>query len=111
MTTLGEQLASACRDFEKKTGMPQLSKLAGVLETKLPDERQMKLFIELLDRLERISKIAPDVDKVLALAHELNGLSSERLKILNTTLLRLEHIMEKTPKEIIDFISGFTQQK
>ncbi len=103
-------LADVIRDFENKTGLPKLSKVVDVLDAKIPDEKQLRLFIEVLDRLERLAKIAPDIDKVLALSRDLNGVSLERLKVLNTTLLRLEHIMDKTPKEVIDFLKTLSKE-
>ncbi|GAI59993.1 unnamed protein product, partial [marine sediment metagenome] len=87
-----DRLAEAAREFEKKTGLPPLSKMAESLD-KLPDERRLKLIKEVLVKAEKVSQSAPELDKVIGLIREINSLPIDKLDKVDKILKRIEKIM------------------
>jgi len=98
-----DRIAEAAKDFERKTGFPPLSKFVETVD-KLPDERRLRLILEVLVTAERVAKTAPELDKVINLIHEINSVPLERLKQLEKLLKRIEGIMKKAPQELLDFL-------
>ena len=110
-----EKLAEAAREFEKKTGAPALSKLADLgklSETinKLPNTRQLKLIYELLVTAERVSKTAPELDKVISLINEVNAIPADKLEKLEKVLKRIEGILKNAPEELLGFLAKLKEE-
>ena len=104
-----DRIAEAAREAERKLGLPPLSKLAESLD-KLPDERRLKLIKEMLTLAERVSKTAPELDKVISLIHELNSVPIEKLERLEKVLKRIEGIIKKAPEELLGFLTGLKEE-
>ena len=103
-----EKIAEAAREFEKKTGAPALSKLVETVE-KLPDERRLRLIKEMLVVAERVSKTAPELDKVVDLIHELNSVPIEKLEKLEKLLRRIEKLIKAAPEELLSFVTSLKE--
>lgn len=97
-------------DIEKRFGLPRLSKFVDSFE-RFPDAKQLKLLKEILDVAERLSKTAPDLDKVATLVRELNAVPLEKLEKLETGLKHLEQIIEKAPQDLLDVISRLLKEE
>lgn len=103
MTSILEQIGEIAKTAEKQFNLPPLSKVTGSLE-KVPDSKQLKLIKDLLDTVERVSKVAPELDKVTGLIRELNSIPIEKLAMLDKLLRRAEKVIKMAPPEIVDFL-------
>jgi|GEM_PF-1529045 len=100
-----ERITEAAKEFEKKTGLPPLSRLVETVD-KLPNERRLKLIKAVLDSAERVSKTAPELEKVIVLIQEINSMSTEKLLTLDKVLKRIEKIVTKAPEELVTFLAS-----
>lgn len=103
-------LERLAKTAERKFGFPPLSKLADTLE-KFPDAKQLKEINELLDKIERVCKTAPDLDKVVSLFTLLQSLSPEEWKRADKILARIERILAKTPQEVLALLTELTGER
>lgn len=97
------------QEMEDRLRLPRLSKFIDSFE-KFPDAKQLKLLKEILDVAERLSKTAPDLDKVASLIREINSIPVEKLEKVEQVLKRLEGIIEKAPKEILDLLGQLKEE-
>lgn len=88
---------------EEKLGLPPLSQMAGAFE-KFPDTKQLHQIKAVLAAAESVSRIAPELDKAVALIQEINSMPMEKLDKLEKLLKRIEKIMKNSPKELVDFL-------
>jgi len=91
--------------LEKTLGLPPLSEITKTLD-KVPDEKRLKAIKSLLLVAERVSKSAPELDKVVQLVQEINSMPLDKLVQLEQVLKRVEKVMKLAPKEVIDFLSS-----
>ena len=91
--------------LEKTFGLPSLSEITKTLD-KVPDEKRLKAIKSLLTVAERVSKSAPELDKVVMLIQEINSMPLDKLVQLEKVLKRVEKVMKMAPKEVIDFLSS-----
>ncbi len=103
-----DKIAEAAREFERKTGAPALSKLVETVD-KLPDERRLKLIKDVLVVAERVSRTAPELDKVVNLIHELNSVPIEKLEKLEKLLRRIEKLIKAAPDELLSFVTSLKE--
>lgn len=104
-----DQIAEKAKEFERKTGAPPLSKFLETID-KLPDEKRLKLIKEVLVVAERVSRTAPELDKVVGLIREINSMPIEKLEKLEGVLKRIEGIMKKAPQELISFLTSLKEE-
>lgn len=97
------------QEVEQRLGLPRLSKFVESFE-KFPDAKQLKLLKEILDVAERLSKTAPDLDKVASLIQEINSIPVEKLEKVEQVLKRIEGIIEKAPQELLDFLAKLKEE-
>jgi len=95
--------------LEKKLGLPPLFQLTETLG-KLPDARQLKLIKDVLQVAERVSGTAPELDKVVALIHEINSMPVEKLEKLEKLLKRIEGIIKKAPEDLLQFLASLKEE-
>lgn len=100
-----DRITQMAREAEQKLGLPPLSRMAESLD-KLPDERRLKLIKEVLIVAERVSKTAPELDKVISLIHEINSVPVEKLSQLEKLLKRIEKVMKAAPEELLSFLTS-----
>jgi len=93
---------------EKTFGLPRLSEISKSLGN-LPNERQLRQIKDVLVTAERVAKVSPDLDKVVALIKEINALPPERLQELLKALRSVERIIKNAPEGIVQFISGLKE--
>jgi len=105
-----DKLAEVAKEAERKFGLPPLSKIAESAE-KLPDEKRLRLIRDVLTTAERVSKTAPELDKVISLIRELNSISPEKLSQLEKLLRRVEKLMKSAPDELLNFLSSLSEEK
>ena len=91
--------------LEKAIGLPPLSEITKTLD-KVPDEKRLKAIKSLLLVAERVSRSAPELDKVVMLIQEINSVPLDKLVQLEQVLKRVEKVMKLAPKEVIDFLSS-----
>uniref|UniRef100_A0A6M3LZ05 Uncharacterized protein n=1 Tax=viral metagenome TaxID=1070528 RepID=A0A6M3LZ05_9ZZZZ len=96
-------------ELEKKLGLPPIFKVAESLE-KFPDARQLKLIKDVLQAAERVSRASPELDKVVALIHEINSMPVEKLEKLEKVLKRIEGIIKKAPEDLLQFLAGLKEE-
>jgi len=96
-------------ELEKKLGLPPIFKVAESLE-KFPDARQLRLIKDVLQAAERVSRASPELDKVVALIHEINSMPVEKLEKLEKVLKRIEGIIKKAPEDLLQFLAGLKEE-
>lgn len=96
-------------ELERRLGLPHLSKFVDSFE-RFPDAKQLKLLKDILDVAERLSKTAPDLDKVASLIGEINSIPVEKLEKVEQVLKKVEGIIEKAPKELLDFLAKLKEE-
>ena len=101
-----EQIA---KEAERRLGLPSLSKVTESLD-KFPDARQLRIIKELLEIAERVSKTAPELDKVVMLIKEINSMPIDKLEKLEKILRRIEGILKKAPQDLMEFISSLKEE-
>ncbi len=89
-----EQKDGLMSTMERKFGLPKLSQLAGAIE-KLPDAEYLRLLERVIDKAEKFTKTAPDMNQVLLLSKELN---IEKLEEADRVLARIERVMGRLEK-------------
>jgi len=104
-----DKLVEAAREAERKLGLPPLSKMVESLD-KLPDERRLKLIKEVLVIAERVSRSAPELDKVIGLIREINSLPMDKLEKVEKVLKRVEKIMKSAPQELMGFLTSLKEE-
>lgn len=96
-------------ELEKKLGLPPLFKVTESLD-KFPDARQLRLIKDVLQAAERVSRNAPELDKVVGLIHEINSMPIEKLEKLEKVLKRIEGIIKKAPEDLLQFLAGLKEE-
>lgn len=96
-------------EIEERFGLPKLSQVADSLQ-RFPDRNQLKLIKDVLESAERVSKTAPELDKVMLLIREINSMPTEKLEKLEKVLKRIEGIMKKAPQELMDFVASLKEE-
>ena len=104
-----ERVEQIAKEAERRFGLPPLSKVTESLD-KFPDARQLRLIKEVLEIAERVSKTAPELDKVISLIRELNSISPEKLSQIDKLLRRIEKVMKTAPEGILEFISSLSDE-
>ena len=89
--------------LEDKSGLPPLSQVAGVLD-RFPDNKQLRQIQAVLKAAESVSRIAPELDKAVALIQEINSMPLEKLEKLGKLQKRMGKILKNSPKELVDFL-------
>ena len=95
--------------IEEKFGLPSLSTFFQSLE-KFPDTTRLRLIKDILILTERVSKVGPELDKVVELIVEVNSMPIEKLDKLEKLLKRLEKVMKTAPEEIIQFLTSLKEE-
>ncbi|GAH40891.1 unnamed protein product [marine sediment metagenome] len=103
-----ERGKSILSEIENKFGLPKLSKVTESLD-RFPDARQLKLIKSVLEIAERVSKTAPELDKVVELIKEINSMPIEKLEKLEKLLKRIEKIMKNAPQDLLEFITSLKE--
>jgi len=101
---------SLIKSLEDKLGLPSLSKVTDSLN-KFPDAKQLKLIKDTLTVAERVSQNAPELDQVISLIREINGVSTEKLDKLLQILRKIEKIMKTAPPDLLDFITSLADNE
>ena len=96
-------LSELVKEFEERTGAPPLSKLTEAID-KFPDEKRLTLIKQVLTLANKISVDALDLEQVVLLLKEVNSVPVEKLEYMVQILRRVESIMKKAPKEVLDFL-------
>lgn len=104
-----ERIEQLAKDTERRFGLPPLSKVTESLN-KFPDARQLRLIKEVLEIAERVSKTAPELDKVVALIREINSMPIEKLEKLEKLLKRIEKIMKHAPQDLLEFLASLKEE-
>ena len=104
-----ERVEQLAKEAERRLGLPPLSRFADSLD-KFPDAKQLKLIKEVLEIAERVSKTAPELDKVVALIQEINSMPIEKLEKLEKLLKRIEGILKKAPEELMSFLASLKEE-
>ena len=105
-----DRIAQVAKEAEQKLGLPPLSKFTESLE-RFPDAKQLKLIKEVLEAADKVSRTAPELDKVISLIRELNSISPEKLSQLEKLLRRVEKLMKTAPDELLSFIASLSEEK
>lgn len=103
------QAENIAREVERRFGLPPLSKVTESLD-KFPDAKQLRLIKEVLEVAERVSKTAPELDKVVALIREINSMPIEKLEKLEKLLKRIEKIMKTAPQDLLEFLTSLKEE-
>ncbi len=103
-----EKGRSILAGVEEKLGLPPLSQMAGVME-KFPNATHLRLIKDVLAAAEAVSRNAPELDKVVALIHEINSMPIEKLEKLEKLLKRIDKIIKTAPQDLVDFLTSLKE--
>ena len=104
-----ERGKSILSELENKLGLPKLSRVTESLD-KFPDAKQLRLIKEVLVAAEKVSKSAPELDKVVVLIQEINSMPIEKLERLEKLLKRIEKIMKHAPQDLLEFLASLKEE-
>ncbi len=104
-----ERIEQLAKEAERRFNLPPLSKVTESLN-KFPDARQLKLIKEVLEIAERVSKTAPELDKVVALIREINQMPVDKLEKLEKLLRSVEKIMKNAPQDLLEFLTSLREE-
>ena len=102
-------LEQITKEFEKRTGVPPLSKVTETLE-KFPDTKQLRMLKEVLTVADRLAQSAPELDKIAMLIREINSMPMEKLEKLERILKRIEKIIKTAPKDLMEFLASLKEE-
>jgi len=105
-----QRIEQVAKEAERRFNLPPLSKVTESLD-KFPDAKQLKLIKEVLEVAERVSKTAPELDKVVVLIGEINSMPIEKLQQLEKLLKRIEKILKNAPQDLLGFLPSLKEEK
>ncbi len=102
VTSRGKGILS---ELERKLGLPPLSQITETLQ-KFPDMPRLRLIKNILDICERLSRTAPELEKIVALVNLIADTPTEKLEGLEKVLKQANKLVAKSPSELLEFLSS-----
>ena len=91
--------------IEDKLGLPPLSKVAEGLQ-KFPDMPRLRLIRSILETCERLSRTAPELEKLVTLVNLIADTPTDKLGKLEKVLKQANKLVTKAPTELLEFLSS-----
>ena len=91
--------------LEEKLGLPPLSKVTETLQ-KFPDMPRLRLIKNILEACERLSRTAPELEKIVTLVNLIAETPTDKLAGLEKVLKQANKLVAKAPSELIEFLSS-----
>ena len=95
--------------LEEKLGLPPISKVAGTLQ-KFPDMPKLRLIKSILETCERLSRVSPELEKVVAMVNLIADTPTEKLVSLSKVLKEANKLVSKAPTEMFEFLSSLKEE-
>ncbi len=94
--------------IEEKLGLPPLSQVTEGLQ-KFPDMPRLRLIKSILETCERLSRTAPELEKIATLVNLIADTPTEKLENLEKVLKQANKLVAKAPTELLDFLSSLKE--
>ena len=95
--------------IEQKFGLPPLSQVAEGLQ-KFPDMPRLRLIKSILETCERLSRTAPELEKIVTLINLIADTPTEKLEKLERVLKQANKLVAKAPTELLEFLSSLKEE-
>lgn len=109
MASERNEATGALTEFEKKFGLPSLSKFFNDLG-KLPSMPRLRLIKSILETCDRLSHNVPNLDQVIRLVAVISDTSTEKLEMLEKVLKQANKLLAKAPNELLEFLSSLKDE-
>lgn len=95
-------------ELEKKLGLPPLSQVTETLQ-KFPDMPRLRLIQNILEVCERLSRTAPELEKIVTLVNLIADTPTDKLEKLEKVLKQANKLVTKAPTELLEFLSSLKE--
>jgi len=95
--------------FEKTFGLPSFSKVADAIN-QFPDMPRLRLIKSILETCERLSRTAPELEKIVTLINLIADTPTEKLEKLERVLKQANKLVAKAPTELLEFLSSLKEE-
>jgi len=102
----GKGLLSA---IEEKLGLPPITRVAEGLQ-RFPDMPRLRVIKSILDSCERLSRSAPELEKVITLVILIAETPTEKLEKLEGVLKQASKLIKGAPEELLGFLSSLKDE-
>lgn len=92
-------------EVERKLGLPPLSQVAETLQ-KFPDMPRLRLIKSILEDCERLSRTAPELEKIVTLVNLIADIPTDKLEKLEKVLKQANKLVAQAPNELLEFLSS-----
>ena len=95
--------------IEEKLGLPPLSQVTETLQ-KFPDMPRLQLIKNILEVCERLSRTAPELEKIVTLVNLIADTPIDKLEKLEKVLKQANKLMAHAPNELLEFLSSLKEE-
>lgn len=95
-------------ELEKKLGLPPLSQVTETLQ-KFPDMPRLRLIQNILEVCERLSRTAPELEKIVTLVNLIADTPTDKLEKLEKVLKQANKLVTHAPTELLEFLSSLKE--
>ena len=96
-------------ELERKLGLPPLSQVAETLQ-KFPDMPRLRLIKNILEACERLSRTAPELEKIVTLVNLIADTPTDRLEKLEKILKQANKLVAHAPNGLLEFLSSLKEE-
>jgi len=90
---------------ERKLGLPPLFQVTETLQ-KFPDMPRLRLIKNILEACERLSRTAPELEKIVTLVNLIADTPTDKLEKLEKVLKQANKLMTHAPTELLEFLAS-----
>lgn len=94
---------------EDKLGLPPINQVAKGLQ-KFPDMQRLRIIKSIVESCERLSRSAPELDKVITLINLIADTPTEKLGKLEKVLKQANKLMKEAPNDLLEFLSSLKEE-
>jgi len=95
--------------IEEKLGLPPLSQVTETLQ-KFPDMPRLRLIQNILEVCERLSRTAPELEKIVTLVNLIADTPIDKLEKLEKVLKQANKLVAHAPNELLEFLSSLKEE-
>lgn len=96
-------------ELERKLGLPPLSQVTETLQ-KFPDMPRLQLIKNILETCERLSRTAPELEKIVTLVNLIADTPIDKLEKLEKVLKQANKLVAHAPNELLEFLSSLKEE-
>ncbi|GAH71606.1 unnamed protein product [marine sediment metagenome] len=94
--------------IEEKLGLPPLSQVAETLH-QFPDMPRLRLIKSILEICERLSRTAPEMERIVTLINLIADTPTEKFTSLEKVLKQANKLVAKAPSELLGLLSSLKE--